>query len=140
VHLLGREPSAKPAAKMSRTEVAMMKAQAELQARMAQIRPPEPGREPAGEWWPGVILRYDSRTMTGTISFVSGPGRIDRPFSAASLLRHGPTTFSPGQSVEAHIVKRPDGCHELAGDGDAATGPPSHQDVCSSIRINFATC
>jgi hypothetical protein len=95
--------------KLSRTEVWMEQAQAEIEARLAHIRPPQAGQEPAGEWLFGAVQRYDPRTMSGTVATGAGLGRLELSFGAAAVMRAGITTLHPSQSVECRITRRPDG-------------------------------
>jgi hypothetical protein len=90
-HLLGKEPNPNgengKSKKLSRTEQAQAKAEAELQARQALVRqsqhqPAQPGQEPEGVWRLGSVVRYNTRSMTGIVSFGNGVGLVEAPFGA----------------------------------------------------------
>lgn len=117
---LGRDPAAASAKskKVSRTEIALQKADAELQARHAFVRrsQQQQGHQPVEETIIkiGTVQQYDSRSMSGVVSIGGGPGRLELPFGASEIMRAGITTLSPGQSIECHLTKQSDGSLVIA--------------------------
>jgi hypothetical protein len=113
-HLLAKEPNLNgengKSKKLSRTEQAQAKA--ELQARQAlvrqsQHRPAQPGQEPEGVWRLGSVVRYDTRSMAGIVSFGSGVGPVEAPFEA--MVKSGLVALHPTQKLECHVSERADG-------------------------------
>ena len=116
-HLLDRDPAAAKAKtvdgngksrKLSRTELHLQKQEAELQARQALVvqSQQESGQRPAeGVWRLGNVQKYDSRSMSGAISF----GSIEAPFGAAAFRKSGLVSLHPTQKMECLVVTLPDG-------------------------------
>jgi hypothetical protein len=109
IDILAKSDGPTSAPRKSRTEIWREQEQAKLEARLAYIRPPQSGQEPAGSWMFGTVQKYDSRTMSGVVTLGGASARLELSFGMSAIMRAGITTLSPGQSLECHLMKQPDG-------------------------------
>lgn len=112
-HLLDREPAASPngangkSKKLTRTEQAQAKADAELQARMALVaQSQQQSGQPQGVWRLGSVQRFDSRSTSGIVR-VSDYGDVS--FGVGAFTNSGLVGLHPTQRVEVYIVSQPGG-------------------------------
>jgi hypothetical protein len=107
-HRLKVNGDGKQSRKLSRTELHLLKLEEEAQSRQAAMRAAQPLQMETIVKI-GRVEKYDSRTMSGSVSIQGPGGPIELPFSMSNIMRAGITSLSPGQELECVIKRHPEG-------------------------------